>query len=73
MPHSLWMMFHSLDDVLDVPFIVPFMHQDGLGVSGIDKETGVTTVVILSWVYHCGYDCIGVCGCMWVVVLGVLL
>ena len=42
-------------------------HQDELGVSGIEEETGVTTVII------CGYVHIGVCGCVWVVVLGVLL
>ena len=42
-------------------------HQDELGVSGIEEKTGVTTVVI------CGYVRIGVCGCVWVVVLGVLL
>ena len=39
-------------------------HQDELGVSRIEEETGVTTVVI------CGYVYIGVCGCVWVVVLG---
>ena len=42
-------------------------HQDELDVSGIEEKTGVTTVVI------CGYVRIGVCGCVWVVVLGVLL
>ena len=39
-------------------------HQDELGVSGIKEKVGVTTVVI------CGYVRIGVCGCVWVVVLG---
>ena len=33
----------------------------------------MTTVVVLPWVYQCGYVRIGVCGCAWVVVLGVLL
>ena len=42
-------------------------------MSGIDEETGVTTVVISPWVYHCAYVCVGVYGCVWVVVLGVLL
>ena len=42
-------------------------HQDELGVFGIEEETCVTTVVI------CGYVHIGVYGCVWVVVLGVLL
>ena len=43
-------------------------------MSGIAEETGVTTVVISPWVfiYHCGYVCIGVCGCVWVVVLPIL-
>ena len=36
-------------------------------MSGIEEKTGVTNVVI------CGYVRIGVCGCVWVVVLGVLL
>ena len=42
-------------------------HQDELGVSSIEVKMGVTTVVI------CGYVRIGVCGWVWVVVLGVLL
>ena len=42
-------------------------YQDELGVSGIEEKTGVTTVVI------CGYVRTGVCGCVWVLVLGVLL
>ena len=42
-------------------------------VSGIEEKTGVTTVSVSSWVYHCEYARIGVCGCVWVVVLGVLL
>ena len=42
-------------------------------MSGIEAERGVTTVVISSWVSHCGYGRIGVCGWVWVVVLGVLL
>ena len=42
-------------------------------MSGIEEETGVTTVVILPWVYHCGYVCIGVSRFVWVVVLEVLL
>ena len=42
-------------------------HQDELGVSGIEEKTGVTTVVI------CWYVRIGVCGCVRVVVLRVLL
>ena len=42
-------------------------------MSGIEAERGVTTVVISSWVSHCGYGHIGVCGWVWVVVLGVLL
>ena len=42
-------------------------HQDELAVSGIEEETGVTTVVI------CGYVRIGVCGGVQAVVLGVLL
>ena len=33
-------------------------------MSGIDEETGLTTVVISSWVYHYGHVCIGVCGCV---------
>ena len=41
--------------------------QDELGVFSIEEEMGVTTVVI------CGYVCIGVYGCVWVVVLEVLL
>ena len=41
-------------------------------MSGIEEETGVTTVVISSWVYHCGYVFIGVCTCVRVVVLGIL-
>ena len=48
-------------------------HQDELSVSGIEEETGVTTVLILPWVSDCGYVHIAVCGCVWVVVLGVLL
>ena len=40
---------------------------------GIEEEMSVTTVVKLPRLYHCGYVPIGVCGCMWVVVLGVLL
>ena len=44
-----------------------------MGLSGIEEETGVTTVVVSPWEYHCGYDRIGVCGCAWIVVLGVLL
>ena len=39
---------------------------------GIEEETGVTTVFMSPWVYHFGYVRIGVCGCMWVVVLVVL-
>ena len=58
---------------LDVPFIGHPWDQDELGVSGIKEETGVTTVVMLSWIYHCGYDRIGGCGYVWTVVLGVLL
>ena len=42
-------------------------------MSIIEEETGVTTVVKPPWVSHCGYDCIGACGCVWVVVLGVML
>ena len=38
-------------------------HQDELGVSGIEEKTGVTTVVVSPWVYHCGYVRISVCGC----------
>ena len=48
-------------------------YKDELGVSSIEVETGMTTVVILPWVYHCGHVRIGVCGCALVVVLGVLL
>ena len=48
----------------DVIFIV---HGIEFGVSGILERKGVTNVVI------CGYVPIGVCGCLWVVVLGVLL
>ena len=40
-------------------------------MSCIEEETGVTTVVILPWLYHCEYVHIGVCGCIWVVLLGV--
>ena len=58
MAHSPWMMLESWWDVLTS------CHQDELGVSGIEEKTGVTTVVI------CGYARIGVCGCVWVVVLG---
>ena len=42
-------------------------HIDELRVSGIEEKACVTTVVI------CEYVGIGVCGCVWVVVLGVLL
>ena len=37
-------------------------HQDEMGLSGIEEETGVTTVVVSPWEYHCGYVRIGVCG-----------
>ena len=42
-------------------------------MSGSELETGVTTVVISPWVYHCGCVRIGVSGCVMLVVLGVFL
>ena len=62
MPHSRWMIPESWWDVL-----MFYSLSMALGVSGIEEKTDVTTVII------CGYVRIGVCGCVWVVVLGVLL
>ena len=41
-------------------------------MSGIEEEKSVTTVVISASVYDCGYACVGTCGYVWIVALGIL-
>ena len=41
-------------------------------MSGIKEEKIVTTVIISASAYDCGYACIGRCGYVWIVELGIL-